>query len=653
MKNKKNSTTFEPGEAFNLNIETKTASESSKLQRCLVVAEAKGGKVNTVLEKGQSLVVDCGKGHSFPISITSLLYKNSWCPYCDHRRIYGQTHAEEVMRSVGYELISHFQEQNQYVKLRCLSCSLEIETRFTHAKNGHSKCSCRKDLKRRESNLERIRAYAVSKGGVLLTQNPVFQHEYVNLRCSQGHEWQTSATSLLNQGTWCPRCAGNHQRTLEELEAIVKSRGGVLRTTEYRGVDGSYDFECNLGHSFTNMFKKVENGQWCPICSKASKSEELARTTFEQLFGKKFPKKRPKWLRNSRGFQMELDGYNEELKLAFEYQGVQHYKQSHWGTNLKQRQADDRYKRELCEEMGVLLVELTYQADYRDFPTIIKNNLERLGYETRDVDFEKPIDLTQAYIRDDRLDELRDLLAGKDIELLSEAWIGTNQAYEMKCLVCGNLWKARGNSFFNSRRVSGCDYCNRREPGNKQDISALVDYARQYGGKVLSENYVRRNHNYDWECGKGHVFNASFNNLKYRNQFCPTCESRMVRLNLSQEQAVTAFREFGYELEADYKDKGTYSKVRCLRCGEPSTKSLGRLQLGKGTCNGCVLTQQQIEAVELLKRLNIKPLEPFRGNSHKWKCQCLVCSEVITPSVANLKKGQGGCIYCYQKRRQQ
>lgn len=505
----------------------------------------------------------------------------------------------------------------------------------------------------RQQHLRNLLKYVEAKGGEVLDPRPVVKSERVSLQCNKRHVWNVTVGSLLTQATWCPRCAGNFPRTLGELDEIAKSRGGVLLTAEYRGVDGSYDFECSLGHGFTNMFKKIENGQWCPICSKGSKSEEIARTTFEQLFQASFPRQKPKWLKNSRGFQMELDGYNESLKLAFEYQGIQHYKRDHWGTNLKQRQADDRDKRKLCEEIGVLLLELTYQDDYRDFPTIIKNDLERFGYATDGVDFDKQIDLSRAYIRNDRLEELRDLLAGKEIELLSDAWIGTNQEYEMKCLVCGSHWKARGNSFFNSRRVSGCNYCSRREPGNKQDISVLVDYARQYGGKVLSKKYVRRNHNYDWECAKGHIFNASFNNLKFRNQFCPTCESRMVRLNLSQEQAVTAFREFGYELKADYKDKGTYSKVSCLKCGEPSTKSLERLQRGKGTCKACVLKQQKIEALELATQLNIKPLEPFRGNSHKWKCQCLVCNEVITPIVANLKKGQGGCIYCYRKRRQQ
>ncbi len=49
-------------------------------------------------------------------------------------------------------------------------------------------------------------------------------------------------------------------------------------------------------------------------------SEELVREILQNYYQKPFPKQRPPWLA-----PLELDGYNEELKLAFEYNGIQHY----------------------------------------------------------------------------------------------------------------------------------------------------------------------------------------------------------------------------------------------------------------------------------------------------------------------------------------
>ena len=57
------------------------------------------------------------------------------------------------------------------------------------------------------------------------------------------------------------------------------------------------------------------------------KREEQCRLIFQSIFKrKKFPKVRPTFLRNPKTNRcLELDGYNKKLKLAFEYDGYQHY----------------------------------------------------------------------------------------------------------------------------------------------------------------------------------------------------------------------------------------------------------------------------------------------------------------------------------------
>jgi hypothetical protein len=65
-----------------------------------------------------------------------------------------------------------------------------------------------------------------------------------------------------------------------------------------------------------------------------------------------FPKCRPEWLRTEQGGQLELDGYNESLALAFEYQGPYH-------TSSSQIRRD-REKRLRCEERGIKLIEIPF-----------------------------------------------------------------------------------------------------------------------------------------------------------------------------------------------------------------------------------------------------------------------------------------------------
>jgi len=418
-------------------------------------------------------------------------------------------------------------KSNSRIKLRC-SEGHTWETRCSSLIHGKSWCP---DCGWRSKAETQLRKYVEEKKGIILSQGPWLSKDRVDVRCSCGFEWNVQVGALYSLRTWCPKCAGNLERNLEELKEIVETRGGKLHSSTYHGVDATYEFECSLGHKFSNMFKKIEKGQWCPTCNRGTKSEEIARETFQQIFGTSFPKVRPKWLKNSRGYQMEIDGCSMSLKIGFEYQGIQHFKNSHFGTDLVKRIEDDKLKAKLCEENGILLIILTYRNDYQDFPLLIKSQLAIYGFDTKQYNFEKPIDLDKAYIRDDRLIEFKSIMAEKDIEVLSTKWLTVKAKYELLCRVCGHTWKAQGSAFFNSRATAGCDKCARARAGERMKLgmSALGEYAAKHGGVVLSSEYAKRKHVYEWRCKNGHTFQGNFNNMLERNQFCPICENRTQR----------------------------------------------------------------------------------------------------------------------------
>jgi hypothetical protein len=76
---------------------------------------------------------------------------------------------------------------------------------------------------------------------------------------------------------------------------------------------------------------------------------------------------------------MELDGYSEELKLAFEYQGYQHYSKAHFhrtSEDFAWQQQRDQEKRDLCRAHGVILIEVPW--DTKDKATFIREALAPL-----------------------------------------------------------------------------------------------------------------------------------------------------------------------------------------------------------------------------------------------------------------------------------
>ena len=59
--------------------------------------------------------------------------------------------------------------------------------------------------------------------------------------------------------------------------------------------------------------------------------------------------------------------------------------------------------------------------------------------------------------------------------------------------------------------------------GKRTPISAVRWYAKQKGGKLLSQIYINMLHKLSWQCKKGHKFETTFNHVKNRGQWCPIC----------------------------------------------------------------------------------------------------------------------------------
>lgn len=98
----------------------------------------------------------------------------------------------------------------------------------------------------------------------------------------------------------------------------------------------------------------------------------MAVKILESLLNVKMIKnKKYNWLKNpNTNYLLELDAYNEKLKIAVEYQGVQHFKtkNGYFGGKeaLVKRQKHDEIKRKICKEKGILLLEPNYKMDEED-----------------------------------------------------------------------------------------------------------------------------------------------------------------------------------------------------------------------------------------------------------------------------------------------
>lgn len=118
---------------------------------------------------------------------------------------------------------------------------------------------------------------------------------------------------------------------------------------------------------------------------KLNKGEEKCREIFERLFNKPFLTIRPDFLKNDCTDQnMEIDGYNDDLKLGFEYQGVQHYKVTPYFhkdiQDFNKQVYRDNLKQQLLEKNGIKVVYVPYSIEMDDIEDFIKKELKKYNY---------------------------------------------------------------------------------------------------------------------------------------------------------------------------------------------------------------------------------------------------------------------------------
>lgn len=122
-----------------------------------------------------------------------------------------------------------------------------------------------------------------------------------------------------------------------------------------------------------------------------SRPEIIIRQTLEEIFpGVTFPSVRPNFLRYPEtGQNLEFDVYNETLRLAVEYNGIQHYeftKAFHKSKDdLIAQQKRDAFKAARANELGIDLLVIPYTVKNEDIPDMVRAWVSQLGRSDEDI----------------------------------------------------------------------------------------------------------------------------------------------------------------------------------------------------------------------------------------------------------------------------
>jgi hypothetical protein len=259
---------------------------------------------------------------------------------------------------------------------------------------------------------------------------------------------------------------------------------------------------------------------------------------------------------------MELDGYCNDLKIAFEHQGQQHYKKiEHFNRrneSLDLRKQYDAEKRYLCKINKVILIEIPYFIPVENLKDWILNAL------IVDCKFSliKNIEevTSKNYVPSNELNDLKKISLQHGGECLDLFYKGVFEKHKFSCKK-GHVWFATPN---NVKTGSWCPKCKPERIGDsnrKHSLVSMNDLARIKHGKFLSQEFKSVNDKYEWECSSNHRWFATPSDVA-KGSWCKIC-SVLSKKGTIEQMIEIAHQRGGECLSNKYVNSQTHLKWRC------------------------------------------------------------------------------------------
>ena len=518
---------------------------------------------------------ECRSGHRWDANGRMVL-DGTWCQECRSGSENWISKLQSLAKSKGGRCLSPvYLKSSVPLSWEC-GFGHKWEARPNNIVNGTWCPTCSKATVNagRRRTIEGLKAIATKRGGACLADSLISSNEKILWQCRHGHQWQATPKSVVGAKNWCPECgkARNQKKLADQkpqklvaLQKLAKARGGFCLSTEYARQVSPLKWQCGNGHEWLAQPSNILRGGWCPECA-SGLGERICRSFFEQIFNAEFPKTRPLWLKSERGTLLELDGYSDSLKLAFEHQGAYHYRvEKRYSKDeiaLGRRKKEDAWKQRLCIEHGVVLVvipEVPSITSIKALKKFILDECQRQGVTIPSEGRAIQIDFSDAYRPVPAFKLIFRDAKDRGGRLISPLFLGWANPLQWEC-GAGQQWTASPGSVYQQRT-----WCPRCAGVQKKTINEMQGLARARGGKCLSTDYINSHGSLTWECSSGHRWDAAPTNIVSKNSWCPYCSGQK-GAHLGLKAMKDHANALGGEcLSVDYKNSKT--KLRWL-CSE-------------------------------------------------------------------------------------
>ena len=281
---------------------------------------------NNVNEKHQfrCLKEDCE--YEWETSFDCIHNAKTGCSKCVGNLKFTLKYVQNFCKEKNIEFVdSVYNNSQKRHNFRCLKeeCGYLWKTKFHNIhinKTGCSKCAGNLKL-----TLEYVKDFCLKRDILYLNDGYNNANEKHNFRCLKcSYEWKTTFSGIHNKKTGCRKCASRKNKDKRKLDIkyikdFCLKRDILYLNDYYNNSDERHNFRClKCFNKWTTNFDSIHNNKktGCPNCVDNLKSEKNFQNDLQQIFPN--VKKTRGILSNKR---FELDNYDENLKIAIEFDG--------------------------------------------------------------------------------------------------------------------------------------------------------------------------------------------------------------------------------------------------------------------------------------------------------------------------------------------
>lgn len=228
-----------------------------------------------------------------------------------------------------------------------------------------------------------------------------------------------------------------------------------------------------------------------------------------------------------------------------------------------------------------------------------------------------------------------------------EPYKNSGSRWKSKCLTC----KAIGfTPLGDVQSGHGCKTCGLKSTADKlrKDEKIAIRIMLDHGLKPLV-SYKNSNAKWKSKCTKcKKIVYPTFGSVQFTDSKCQYCAGNKV----DPKDAKKIMQLAKLKPLIPYFDRKTPWKCECFKCGKIVFPTFGAVSSGQGGCITCGKASggeknriPQKEAIAVMLKAKLKPLEPYKTSHTPWKCKCMKCGAIVTPMLGTVMDGSG-CIAC-------